>query len=464
MGIQKIQHKSRPDIYEINFPANESLLSWSFKNQADGEIYFIEGNNVSSVAIDGVNLALGSNLSFNVLSNKYYPFSINKTEVGKTSSLKLYVRRANIRFSSINIPDFVINTGRFLYILAQNNIVLKYDTELLKPSNYNGVGSFVLNPLIGEIVLPNVIDAQGYAFTALCETDEDIFVLGSSNGALNSPTSLYFCKIKSDGNCYNLQNEINSVTSVFIGNPNARLPNNCIYDPISKCIFFKCKLDANISYSLLRIDTQTGVFSNEEWIEWINVFPSTAVKSAQINPVSQVVIGIADHDLYLKRMLNYKITQNNGNKWGFTNKQGKGICVGSSLNMLNFYNENGLREGNLKNTISGASSIHGCTQIKGFDNYAIASNANSFSVWDLQNNIGYTGDAIDGMASPNNYLFNFTRHKHSNLISCLCGTSSFVGATRVLLFDMNLLPANPQFGYLNLPNNAYMIASNQIAL
>ena len=232
MSTQIVQHKSRDFDVVLNFPATENTLSWAFTAENDGEIYAVELVNVSSYQIAGSPVAL----PYTVSAGSSYSVTIVKQTNGQPASISFNTRRAVNKALSIRVPDFGQYSGRYLYVLKNNNVVEKYDTELLKPSNWVGGEGYVINPIVATITLPALPNSAVYTGIIFVKNsnEEKIFVVG---GEANS-FKWYASYIRlSDDAVYNLGfSTQNSYTQIFNSALIYNSPKNIIYDYVSEII------------------------------------------------------------------------------------------------------------------------------------------------------------------------------------------------------------------------------------
>ena len=75
MSTQIVGRSERAESYTVNFPANNTTLSWPFENITAGVIYKIDSVNVESFTLRGTPITL----PYAVQQNTQYGVSIVKT-------------------------------------------------------------------------------------------------------------------------------------------------------------------------------------------------------------------------------------------------------------------------------------------------------------------------------------------------------------------------------------------------
>jgi len=150
--MQKIVHKSREISYQFNF-TSDSVDSWSFVSEGDGEIYEIVATN-----IDESNILVGAtalNLPKEISNGIQYSVTISRLIEGVEASIEIKCRRKVNKTKNFNLTSLFKYDGRYAYCLEEfNGVVHKLDTELLKASNYQGAGVWTVSPIIATINLP----------------------------------------------------------------------------------------------------------------------------------------------------------------------------------------------------------------------------------------------------------------------------------------------------------------------
>ena len=455
MSTQIVQHKSRDFDVVLNFPDTENTLSWAFTAENDGEIYAVDLVNVASYQIAGAPVTL----PYTVSAGASYSVTIVKQTNGQTASISFNTRRAINKSISISVPDFGQYSGRYLYVLKNNNIVEKYDAELLKPSNWLGGEVYVINPLISTITLPTLPNSAVYTGIIFVKNnnEEKIFVVG---GEANS-FKWYASYIRlSDDAVYNLDfSTQNSYTQIFNSYLIYNSPKNIIYDYISEIIYIKSTYGDN-GNSVLKVDLSTLSYTNLIYDRFVDVFMNiNYTNQYQFSPIDMQFISIGDSSLINNRSYNYKQFQNNGNLWAYRFSRNTRLCTGESFGKIREWNSGGE---SIAHYGFQFLPVYSCTDIKCFDranklfltylnNYAI----NNFTT--LTSKIGTTSLAL---ASPNGYLANLTNSHYSGLFFAFACTSTRVLSTRMIVFDDSLTQAD--FGYINFSTPIYGACTNQL--
>lgn len=165
MSVTNVYHRTRDRIYKMNFSASGET-SCPFTAEADGEIYAVESNNVSSYTINGAPVSL----PFLLTDGNSYTVSIIKTNVGQTADITFKSRRGTEKLTSQNVPFYRVFDK--LYILSEDTgKVMVVDPSMLSESNYQGAGVYTNSPLLTTIQLPALNVAHTYSIIFYNEID-----------------------------------------------------------------------------------------------------------------------------------------------------------------------------------------------------------------------------------------------------------------------------------------------------
>lgn len=259
MSTQIVQHKSRDFDVVLNFAESENNLSWAFTAENDGEIYDVILTNVASYQIAGSSVIL----PYTVLAGISYSVTIAKQTNGQTASITLKTRRAVSKSVTFNVPDFWQYTGRFVFVLTESGKILKLDTNLLTPSNFNA-GSWLTNPIIAEIALP-IISEVDHIWSTFCFVKnngvEKILIFGGANN-MTTATNLLCCVLDINTNVvyndinYTLQNSYSLLTTA----PRYGRPLTTCYDYVNEIVFIGMSGGSNGSF-LPYFNLSTGLLS-----------------------------------------------------------------------------------------------------------------------------------------------------------------------------------------------------------
>lgn len=191
MATGNLIHRSRRVTEDLQFTANGET-SWSFVAEGDGEIFAVESSNVASYTINGGVVTL----PFDLVNGNSYTVAITKTTSGQVADIQLKTRRAVDKTKTVNVPDLGQFSGRYLYLLNDNNQVEKHDTNNRQPANYIGGGTWNATSLVVTISLPVITDVT---WRDLCFVNEGsqgkVVVFGTHN---TNAADTYWCIIVND--------------------------------------------------------------------------------------------------------------------------------------------------------------------------------------------------------------------------------------------------------------------------
>ena len=452
---QIVQHKSRDFDVVLNFPENENTLSWAFTAENDGEIYTVDLDNVENYQINGAPVVL----PYPVADGASYSVSIVKQTNGLPATISFGTRRAINKSVSISVPDFGQYSGRYLYVLKNNNVVEKYDTELLKSNNWLGAEGYVVNPLVATITLPALPNSAIYTGIIFVKNNnqEKIFIVG---GEINS-FKWYASYIKvSDDAVYNLDfSAQNSYTQISNSTLKYNSPKNIIYDYINEIIYIKSQVGENGS-SVLEVDLAALNYINLGYSGFADAFLSRDYTNQfQFSPIDMQFISIGDSSLITNRSYNYKAFPNNGSVWAYRFRNNSRLCSGESFGRIQEFDSSGKRINTYNFPVIG---IYSCTDIKCFDrsNKVFLTYLNNFAINNFSTLTSKKGTTSLALGSPNNYLTNLTNSHYSGLFFAFSCTSTRILSTRMVVFDDSLDQAD--FAYLDFSTPIYGACTNQL--
>ncbi len=149
-------------------------------------------------------------MPFALNAGNSYVVSITKTNIGQIADIILKSRRDQEKTTIQNVPDFGSYDGRYLYVLNDENILFKYDSDLLNLSNYEGSGVWTQNPLVSQINLP-IPNDYTIKWDHINFDDGDIIVWGRNLDL--STSNARVCRVKPDDSVYDYyENNLNEIT------------------------------------------------------------------------------------------------------------------------------------------------------------------------------------------------------------------------------------------------------------
>lgn len=457
MSVTNVYHKSREHSITLNFAETENTLSWAFASESDGEVFDVSMVNVDSYTIQGAPVLV----PFSVLAALTYNVGIVKTTAGQPASITFKVRREINKNTSISVPDFGIHTGRWLYILLDSGTqVLKLDSELLKPANYISDGAWTLSPIVETINLPTLPDGAVYTCLQFVKNngEEKIFIAG---GVANS-FRIYGSYIKvSDDSVWNLelnaQDSFTYMTEFLSPGLIYNTPKSTLYDFINEILYVKTQVGTN-GYAAVRFYLNDLLYQREDNnsfnARYIDVNHQNIV---QFNPILQRFISVGDTSLIESRNFNYKVSQNNGSKWGYRYDVNLAVSVAGSMGNIGHYNEFGVT----LFSIGSNYSVYGCTNIKAFHKQKsiFATYQNHFVIRKWDPLLNYQGQTLLATGQSISSLLGCT---YSDLFFGFTSTSAGVLQSRLIVFDTSSVDV--AFGYLDFASNVAAAQNNQLII
>nr|WP_321405883.1 hypothetical protein [uncultured Carboxylicivirga sp.] len=448
---QLVQHSSRPIEYNINFSANGDT-SWTCIAEGTIEIYAIESNNVDSFTVNG-----NDTLPVTIGAGVGFPVSITKTNDSETASIKLLARRPFKKTFNFNAPNYNAYDGRYIYVLLNDNTVLKLDSNLLLPSNYSGDGAWIVSPVVATINLPALPNGATYTAIQFVKNGgiEKIFLIGGEANSFKWYAS--FIRI-SDDTIWNMDFSVqDSYTQVMNSTLLYNSPGVILYDFLNEYLYIRSTQGSN-GGTVLRVELDNLVYSNMGYSSFIyRNLGYQKPNPFQFSPYENQFINIGDLDFTTSRSHNYKIQQNNGNVFGYRFDINRRLSTGISFGQLNYFNEYGQH---LSVVNWGGVGQYSCTDLKGFYRAQAAwmTYKNYFSItnWGtLSTQAGQTTHTTNYMSSLLNCNIN------SLFIGFEC-SSSFVFTNRMILFKEDQAPAD--FAYYDFATNMLGACSTQLLI
>ena len=456
----KVVHSSKYIDYIFNFTATENNLSWSLTSEGDGELFLNPltnglSTNVASFTVGGA----APTFPISLTNGASKSVTIVKTTNGQTASLTLRQRRATNKAVSYNVPDFGAYTGRYIYVLLNNNTVQKLDSQLLLPSDYAGTGVWTVYPVVATITLPTLPDGSFYSKIKFVTVGGIERMLLMSSNILSAGTRFHFSYIVvSNDTVTDLSGNLNTYTTQIIHGA-AKYGNllYCTYDYIRQYVYLITNSGSN-GTAPIRLNLPTNTFT-------ASVYSYTGdplnILEKQFSPIDLQFITVGDYDPSIPRVFNHKLYPNNGGIWGYRYRDNSRKCTGDVFGRIAFFNSFGAIIGGNN---FGAIGVYACTELYGFDrtNTVFMSYIDNYSIVNLTTSSAKIRQTDKELASPNNYLLNLRQCYFSNIYVAFCGTSGRVLSTRMVVFKES--ETNADFGYLDFSNNVYSADANQLLL
>jgi len=466
MNTQVISHKSRIVDYRFNFTANGEA-SWSFVAEGDGEIYAVESNNVASYTINGGSVTL----PFALIAGNSYTVAITKTTGGQVADINLLARRSTDKQSTINVPDFSVDDGRYLFV-SSNGILKKYDSNLLVASNYAGSGAWTSDPLIASYTMPDLSLEQDYlgdfgtiywrslAFITI-SGESYIFICGSHDSYNDVVGTLF--KI-SDGLFYKTDLSLTGYTRLKTGFASNGVLGGIIYDYVNQKLLIRRTRAAGSSIYIFDIDSgsiTTDYSLNSTYDNIINSSGSYVVRNG-FDPISQE---------YVSGISRLKSESNaNRNYMHYSNFDAK--YIRSNGNVIT-YNANIISQrreydssGEIVKAYGGtgtASGNGGPIEIDDINDYILGVSSSG---------LGIIANAISTASGGLNYNMTMSPGDHNGFRGIMkssysghafsWGRKSTNSGKRLYVFDPSKRDSTIEVGYLDFADEINDIHSNQI--
>lgn len=448
MGTQVVRHRSRTSEFKFNWEANNAG-AWSFIPKDDGEIYLDDKNNIDSYQIDGGAVSL----PYSVNGGQTYSITITKTTPGQSADLSFNIRKSIDSLSEVTIPDFTQNNeGRYFYVLQDNNQLLKYDCNLLIPSNWGG-SSWTVTPLVSTITLPTLPNSTLYTYVKFVKVSGiSRILIGAKDLLLNTLYYLSYVDITTNTisglDFTGSYTTINSggLSTVGTGNGQVR---KVQYDYLNNLVYIQNNLSPNTGFILnLNTNNSDGLIVYNGFIDsWVG---GIVGNNLQFRPTDNRWINLVNIDLLNQSTFDYITFTNNSNVWGYYEDLNAEITSANSLYTLRLVNR-------FTDILSITASVDdGSGSTSQFNNRNICpaslfeqvfmSSGLNFAIFDIANTIGKKGNVtpVSGSQIADNCLF-------SNYSQIFAGLESSGSAyfQRVNIFKYSESPM--RFGYIDTP-------------
>lgn len=457
MGIQKIQHKSRPYCFHLKYSSSGETTG-IIKANGDCEIYKAELVNVGSYLIQGSEPQFPIYLK----NNEEKTVSIVRQAAGQNSEVKLYTRRALEETKVSNVPDYGTFDGRYLYLLfGIVNQVVKVDTDLLAASNYLGEGTWNINPVASIInlpVLPNNSVWRSITFVKVGGIGK-MFLQGST---ISGNLEVYAAYILSDDRISDM-NLLFETPYTLIHSGNLRISSGCcVYDFVQEKVYIALKSigngSATLTYDLVnKTSKESGLSANSTL-----VVDGNNIRSAQLIPHLSRFSYLADIDLDTEQFFNYKLGQNGffvssyAASLGFTERNQGTIA------RKTYFDSNGVPRLSVlvPNGSSQASQPYGASESLTLDvlKSTFTIFRQSYSIINYEGGLSRVGDVVDFEPGAT-YLKSVMGSNRSKQYYAISSNGS---SKRLFIFNPYQEPM--QFGYLEFNNNADQMHSNQLII
>jgi len=316
--VRKIVHKSRVVGEDMKFTANGET-SWPFKAEGDGEIYAVETTNIDTFTIEGNPITL----PYPLVNETAYQIAITKTTPGQTSEILFKTRRAVDKTNTINVPDYGYKTIRYIYILASDGVLYKFDGDLLTTANYQGSGVYTTNPLIATINLP-ALPYANFKFTTPFYRNGFIYVMCVADDNTNGVGEIYMCKINIASNAVtdlnDVANQLSFLGTLGGGSTFASYLRFVCYDFVNDIVYFANRV-SRASSAFYNFTTSTldrcpvdraftrYLYNTQSYFDPVNELISTF--STGTKPTrTPFIIRTGFSDAWLKQTHIYDITRN----------------------------------------------------------------------------------------------------------------------------------------------------------
>ena len=457
MGIQKIQHKTRPYCFNLKYsPSGEA--TWIIKANGDCEIYKAELVNVASYLIQGSEPKFPINLK----NNEEITVSIVRQAAGQNSEVKLFTRRALEETKVSNVPDYGTFDGRYLYLLfGIANQVVKVDTDLLATSNYLGGGAWSVNPVVSIInlpVLPNNSVWRSITFVKVGGVGK-MFLQGST---ISGNLKVYAAFILSNDTICDM-NLLFDTPYTLIHSGNLKISSGCcVYDFVKEKVYIALNSIGNgyttLTYDLVnKTAKESDLYANSTHV--VNI---DNIRSAQLIPHLSRFSYLADIDLDTQQYFNYKLGQNSHFVSSYAASLGFTERNNGTIGRKTYYDGNGVPRLSI-NVPAGTpppSQIYGASESLTLD--ALKSTftifRQSYSIINYAGGLSRMGDVVDfeNGASHLKSVMGSNRNKQYYALSS--------NGSSKRLFIFNPSQESMQFGYLEFNNNADQMHSNQLII
>lgn len=188
--------------YKVTFAPGAT--SWNIIPEHTGQLVRAVMTNASAFTINGE----VATFPFGVTAGTSIAVQVTAIDAAQPASIEFFADDINAAAITVNAANFSTGNGRYLYALHQTeNKLSVLDTELLKPANYLGAGSWSTNPVISLIDLPVLPTAGGttapgkWANGIYDPIDNSYILIGNCITNAGSPTThpIFLSKIYCSG-------------------------------------------------------------------------------------------------------------------------------------------------------------------------------------------------------------------------------------------------------------------------
>lgn len=470
MPTQTIYHKTRTRSFTLNFPSTENNLSWSITVENDGEFYDVVLSNIATYSINGVAQNISPTNTYSLTAGTSYGISITKTTNGQSSSITFKSRRAIDKTTSISVPDYGLYNGRYLYILKSNGIVEKHDTSLFTPANYAGAGVWTSMTLVSTITLPTLPNTAKYSTITFVKNGgvEKMLVHGCEINAYKCYAS--FIRL-SDDTVWNLNFTTQNTYTQTVNSTaiyNSTYLKCAFYDYVSEKVIFHTTSGSQGygSYSLDLTTLTPTLFtyssSQQELIaNYSSIFPNYHRSCSILPTESRYLNAITKFDFSPATFCAIKSLANT-----------KNVVYNRNINAIFSYSDNSINRvreynvaGNLLNVYQfSTGTISGQQPILGYNSnnneYILIAQAvtnNNYSIYKKTAGTG-AGYILQSPASGSTFGVCLMKSYYNNNWYITGNLSS--GLRRLTVINSG--QSTPDFGYLDVNNDIYDLATTQI--
>ncbi len=462
MGTQLVRHASRIVTADMEFTANGET-TWSFTAECSGNIFDdSEQDNIASYTIDGNT----ETLPFAVENGVSYSIAITKTTTSATAYLKLKMRREEDETKTYNVPDFGSYTGRYIYALEDGtNNLLKFDSNLLVASNYEGSGVWTTTPLISTIVLPTLPTDYNWQSIGFVKTDDvaKIFVIGNKT----YDNTVYGCFVYVDDDAvWNLEEDTADTYTTMNSSTTSYGISTCyFYDYINEVIYFRTDGQGTSGSIWNGYDLANKIYTTLYYTT--NVTTETAgahLNKYYYNPIlERLTTEITDIDFINDRSKNKKLDSSNiGAIYNYESGYSYNTVTNSSR--IDEINEYGARVNRYESGTT-ISNNHRMLLVKpdsGTDYILLLNNTTTVAIVQFQSANGvYESPLTDLATDQTTWIGGDMCASNLNGIAIAFGGNGD-GTKRLYVFEPDFDGDTLTTRYLDLTNDLLALASNQL--
>lgn len=459
---QVVKHKSRILTEDFQFSANGET-SWSFVAEGDGEIFFVESNNIASYTINGS----APSLPYSLANGQSYTVAITKTTGGQVADIQLKIRRAIDKDIVTNVPDFAAGDGRYLYVLFETaNEVKKIDTGLLTTANYAGAGSWTIDPVVSTIALPTLPNGATYQTITFVKNDGQnrMIVLGGEQ----TYNVIYASYIKSDDTVTDMDDLTVTPYTQIRNRPTLlrALNKACIYDFINEYLFITTSGSNGTTAEIYDLVNKVIIGESNLSSPATKVSPNSTIRAAQLIPANGRFTYLADAQLWTlpEKYFNYKPGQNAGTVSSYISSLGYTERNNGNIKTKRMYDSFGCEQAQFaagNSPIGGAPTQQfGANEVITLDSIGAIFTIfrQSYSIVNYKGGNGTSSDVVDFEVGAS-WLKSVMGSNYSGQYYAL---STNTTSKRLFVFDLAEDPH--MFGYLEFANDASQMHTNQLII